>query len=532
MESFLKKNPFFVIILLTIQNMKKFQYFKKSNSTKTLIRGKQASVLCTISGGQDSVLTFFMLLHAHSKESLHIFYCQHFWQIKNFFAARFLFQMSYLLKVRYTLILPQTNLLTENDSRQWRKKNYWRVSQIEQILTCVTGHTETDTLEKNLNNIFRGTSPASLSYCSFLIFENKTGTFFSNININTSSVSEILQSNKVFHQLKFANCQNKKKSFEKIKTTQTTFFTKNLVNKQDSVGATKLLSNSRSSRDSKYTRQPFFQFCKQKKLFFNQFHFSSNKSTDKENCKGINIPIKNFYFSQKTLNKFKTNTEIYQKQKKAFVSRNSSSFCFSSSFSTLNRVFKKPLQKTTRFAISKLLYLYKFPNIIDVTNFSFYFSRNKIRHQLLPFLRCLVQPKVESVVTQFFYILNHENQERENELAEVFFLCKLVNLKSRKKSLICLHPTATKSLFLIPFVIDPFFLPFQTTKTSETIREFEKLIISYFCQNLIEINKDFIKTIIKSISIATTGSLSQKFFFEYRNLNLKYSQIVKLQSFY
>ena len=143
----------------------------------TLVKN-QMSFLCTLSGGQDSILTFFLLLHNSKKDDLQIVYCHHFWQIKNFFSTRFVFQLSCLMKVPYTLILPQTFFLTENESRTWRKKNFCRVSQREHFLTSLTGHTETDILEKHLHNIFRGTSPAGLSDLTFLKCKNKVVFFF------------------------------------------------------------------------------------------------------------------------------------------------------------------------------------------------------------------------------------------------------------------------------------------------------------------------------------------------------------------
>lgn len=497
---FLKKSLVFVIIVLNLQNMKKFQKLKILNSTKTLVRSKKTPVLCTISGGQDSVLSFFVLLHGHSKESLHLFYCQHFWQLKNFFAERVIFQVSCLFKVCYTLSLPQIQNLTENESRQWRKKNYYRVSQLNQILTCITGHTETDTLEKNLNNLFRGTSPAGLSYCSFLNFENRTGRFFCTINLNTSSYYKRLQ-NEIFFV-----------DFKKIKTKKTY------------VTSTNQSRNSERSDSSKNNQRRSFQFCKQKNSFLQNSHFSYISSNNKKNCRKCSGPMKNFYFSQKTKN---THKEI-----KFVESKSSTSFCFSSGLSNLVFIYKKPLEKTTRFTVSKVINLYQLPNIIDVTNFSFQFSRNKIRHQLLPFMRCLVQPKIEFVVTQFFEILNQENQGREKDLGEVVFISKLLTLTPKKNTLFSLHHTSLSNLWFIVVRIESDFLTMTKFKTNETVKKLEKIRISDFDLNLILINQSFIKKILKIVSRTTTGSLTQKLFFEYKNLNLKYSQNSKINFFY
>src|SRR5690242_20498765 len=78
-------------------NMKKFLNFLSINLTnlnfinkdKITLSKKNVSFLATISGGQDSILTFFLLLHIYKKDYVWVLYCQHFWQLKNFFSAKF-----------------------------------------------------------------------------------------------------------------------------------------------------------------------------------------------------------------------------------------------------------------------------------------------------------------------------------------------------------------------------------------------------------------------------------------------------------
>lgn len=546
--------------------MKKFQYLRSSNLTKTCSDRKHPLFLCTVSSGQDSVLTLFVLLHYYSNEFLHVFYCQHFWQVKNFFAAKFIFEVSYLLKLGYTLILPQTTFRTENDSRQWRKKNYLRVSQIEQILTCVTGHTQTDKIEQSLNNIFRGTSPTSLSYSNLLICENKTSNFFSNINLAKFNVYRDRKLKTSFDRSTFIYTENKKTYFRKIKTTETNIFpfpqneilrTNTLKNKK-SINAIKLSSTDFICFTSKSNQRASFKFLKKQKYFLKKFQFTLIPLICKQNLKETNLAIvqnpklksfgflksRNLYFSFKKSKILKMTSKIYTKNQ---ICVKSFSFCFSSNFLNLKKKIEKPLQKSTRSTISKLLVLYQFPKIIDVTNFSFRFSRNKIRHQLLPFIRCLVQPKIDSVITQFLELLNQENEERETDLAEIMFICTFINFQFVKKKPFYLRQTTftpldpfikstlfeTKITNVFHFLelIDPSFLPFESLKTSKKIREFEKLIIFYLRQHFITINHCFLKNILKKNSRNSIGYVTQKLFFEYKNLNLTYLQIKKFNSF-
>ena len=83
-----------------------------------------------------------------------------------FFASKLLFEINYVLQIPYTISLPEKIVLTENESRQWRKKNYYRISELENTTILITGHTETDNLEKNFNLSFFYV-PCILRYISF-----------------------------------------------------------------------------------------------------------------------------------------------------------------------------------------------------------------------------------------------------------------------------------------------------------------------------------------------------------------------------
>lgn len=137
-------------------------------------------LLCSLSGGQDSSVVFFSLLHTKTtNQYLNIIYCHHFWQAQNFQAAVGIFKLSFALKIPYTLILPNMSLFNENRSRDWRKKTLFRVSTIEHPSILVTGQTETDRLETNFNNLFRGTSSKGFRKSSSQTFQTPIILFFS-----------------------------------------------------------------------------------------------------------------------------------------------------------------------------------------------------------------------------------------------------------------------------------------------------------------------------------------------------------------
>lgn len=160
--------------------MKKFINFIKANfflTNKALIQ-QNWEFLCTVSSGQDSTFAFFLLLHLDVQTSVQLLYCNHFWQLKNFLTIRELYQLSYFTNVSYNVIFPKKKVLTENQARDWRKNNFGRFSQLQKMPYVITGHTETDILEKNLNNICRGTSLRSFSTINPLTFEKKINFFF------------------------------------------------------------------------------------------------------------------------------------------------------------------------------------------------------------------------------------------------------------------------------------------------------------------------------------------------------------------
>lgn len=527
--------------------MKKFRHLKLTDFTKKRLNAKHSLVLCTISGGQDSVLTFFLLFQQQKKSKLHNLYCHHFWQLKNFLSVRFVFQLSYLVKVSYTLILPQTSVLTENESRDWRKKSFCRISQIERISTTLTGHTETDTLEKNLNNILRGTSPAGLSYSSFLNNQNRAGLFFSSITLNSCFFSKIKKSKNLSEQLIFLsqigaleNLKLKKVKCSKFNRVEIKSLKKNRLKTNATFLETKHLAKTPRSR---YSQRQIFEFSTQKHIVLKKL---SVKNTAQQQSQGNRLTTKTLLVGKQIQNTFRNKADFLskngvfatniKKNLKYFASIKSSSFSFSNKFSKIGVNLIKPLQKTTRFHVFKIVTWYKLPNLIDVTNFCSRFSRNKIRHQLLPFMRSLVHDKVESLVTHFFMILNEEHQEIEKEIQKIEIICKIVNFNSQKRTLFFIESTPKlKTLavrvWFIPFLVETYLAPSQKLNFNPKLHEFEMGTTQFLKKKIIQRNTHLTKSLIKIVSVNTIRPFSQKLFFDYKNLSLNYSQIIKLYKF-
>ena len=600
--------------------MKKFKnlkIIKRKNSTKISTRFTKNSTLCTLSGGQDSILTFFLLLHSQSPEFLYILYCHHFWQFKNFFSARLLFQLSYLVNVSYIVILPQKYFLNENESRNWRKKNFCRVSQLENTVTNLTGHTQTDNLEKKLQNLLRGTSPAGLSGWNLVTSQNRTEIFFSKLNLNncffykfkklkniaTFSPSRIplefvtiplapvpnlrnlgstvlpqipkeFGKGKVLQKIglkskfsarpvdEFRNHflfekRKRKNSFGPVLSSNLTckIGTQNGKEKFTKIPSSflkknKLKQNFRlinqealfSDKMSEAVERKNFYYIKGKKPFLNELYFLSVTSVEK---KYVQIPrrTKALFLSKATstflVNKRFRNCENLKTTFFEVDSRKSYSFCLSIKFWNTNVKLLRPLQYLNRVEVSKILKLYKLPNLIDMTNFSSIFSRNKIRHQFIPFIRFLFHRKVDSLLINFFQMLEEDYIDREKQIQELYFLCNLVNSKSRKNTIFSLQliPILKKvglDSFFFRIFSEADFLFFESLKPSSLCPESPikpKLNLS-FKQKFVQGNYALLKTLIKSISEPLTKSVNKKLFIDYKNLTLNYSQTLKLREFY
>lgn len=347
-------------------------------------------ILAATSGGQDSCVTFFLCLHLKKLAALEIVYCNHFWQPKNFWSSGLMFQLSFIFDVPYTLILPQNGVLGENRSREWRKKSFYRLSHLEKILFTTTGHTRTDTFEKNLNHLFRGTSPKGVTESTSPISKKSTGLFFSTQNAKPTVLP--------FGRFSFL--------FQNYLILE-----RHPVHKDNNT-----LYSKKNTSQLKVTKLK------------NDFHFSIPRNSENK-----------FLFSTRGFKK-----DHHKKTYYFFEKRTSSSFCVSAERHTIQLNSLKPLEKIGRSTVSKFLCLYEFPVITDVTNFSSNFSRNKIRHHVGPFIEFFVKKKTDYRVTQFFETLNHEHYEIQKELFSLYYLALLTksefNQKTQTTNQWCLEP--------------------------------------------------------------------------------------------
>lgn len=428
---------------------------------KTLLN---KTVLCSFSGGQDSTIVFFSLFHRKRlNQTINIVYFHHFWQIQNFQASKGIFHLSFNLKVPYSIIISTHSLSNENRSRNWRKKKLFRLSNLQQTSIVVTGHTQTDSLETNLNNLIRGTSSKGVSFrnCfgahrqeNFYRSQNSPSYFFDPVVFSTS-----------FVVLKFISQQKKLRFVNKIRLTSKIFFSK--VNSVSEKCVLPVLQRKFIRKANTGTEK--LHSFKQYKLKVGETVFKSNfllktKIFSKEICKkkkligpfcpnfqkfgikghfwGIQSPKiqrkpTNFWFWKQEefqlSENIKKNKFFYDYLCKGRYITKSNSFCFFkfSEQPTINQ--KIPLKNQTRITVSKVAKIYNLPIFHDLTNFSYQSSRNKIRHILFPLIGSLFQKKVDFLFTQFFSILINETWDSEKSSQKIYFLLDFFSIPGLKK---------------------------------------------------------------------------------------------------
>lgn len=392
--------------------MKKFLHFF---TRKEKARQKQVNdswVLCSISGGQDSNLAFFVFCYLKQEFFFKTVSCHHFWQRKNFAACLFTFRLSFSFDVPYLLIFPNNCLLTENCSRGWRKKNFSRICSMEKISFLGTGHTQTDNLEKNLHNIFRGVTSGSLYNQNFLNYKKTSISYFSPLIFNFKDY--------------FNGFNNKNRIFVKNFSNQFYSETFSFGYCFSFFPSKKWSQELVSKKNFQITNRKTFHFFKTKKntktsLFF-YFRTVQTNINKIEKLDYDSFLLLQLWF-------VKQNTIFYKKCSfREQKNINSFSFCFYSKYFQSKVNLLQPLKSTQRSTVSKLMNFYDFPVLTDLTNFSYEFSRNKIRHQVIPFMKICFHKKIDSLLTNFFKTAEKDNDENKKQLLKLTFIFKLFDL--------------------------------------------------------------------------------------------------------
>ncbi len=173
---------------------------------QNLVVPKQ-SILITISGGQDSLCLFFILLHFKNqwKWRFGILYCNHFWQSNTLEINSLIFKLSLIFLIPGYLNLPLKNIFTEQNSRSWRYEQFSRISYFFTYQSIMAGHTGTDRVETILFQLIRGTSTRGLSTLNWFRSLDQNTNNYLTFKKDFLKSSNVFKNSKVFQSFPYTS---------------------------------------------------------------------------------------------------------------------------------------------------------------------------------------------------------------------------------------------------------------------------------------------------------------------------------------
>lgn len=437
---------------------------------KNLFKNK-SKILIGMSGGQDSMCSvlFFFLLKVQWQLKYGVITCNHLWQRDSFYSCSHSLKIAYVFDESFSLSLCPIWLSCEKDGRKWRYSVFRRIGYFYFFPFISVAHTETDRVETLFFQLLRGSGISgilgiqwkrkikkavpnnkerSLFYksCKFLLkYENvesrkkskKQKLFLQNFLYRLKSFKQNLK----FSQFKKLKTLKQKKIFILYFSTFSPFF---LIEKK--------------SVETKYNR-------KQNIILENGvvvisfldpdiekgFPFFPSRSFYKGRAKGgppprwpgvavhpwmqepldtqseaVHLPMQEgddsrffsipAYIPSSSFNERGgeyREKKVKELEKLENIVETKVSLCPKGEFSIQvcesNFFFIRPLLGITRFHTHLFCKGWTLPIYSDRSNQLSCYTRNCIRHQLLPLLKKLINPRLERTVSQFADIILQEN---------------------------------------------------------------------------------------------------------------------------
>ena len=416
----------------------------KNVNNINIIKKKQ-SILISISGGQDSICLFFIFIQLKKQWewSFGIIYCNHLWQTTSFATGSSIIKIAYLFKIPIYYAITTSAVFSEENSRHWRYKMFYRILFFYNYKIITTGHTSSDKVETVLFQFIRGASPKNFLCLNDIKYFSSNNKFTKNSKITNVSLFYIKNLNfigkftdknyksKDFILFKISilyNFKYKKQSFPSI-STRTVFY-----------GTGKLFIS--------FKTQPYKFFHRNYFIISSFFNFNYNSNL--ENFKVLNKEISEYNY---------TNNFIL---KKSFLIR--------------------PILLLDRFDLKKLLLFFNIPIYPDDSNQKKIYYRNRIRKELLPTLKFFFNPQINTSLYQFSVIL----------LEEQFHLNLLL------KELVVEFYSTTEKYFILNIVL--------FIKLPKTIqRKLIKNILEHYTKNKIGFHN--VEKILDSLNKPCTGGV-------------------------
>lgn len=342
---------------------------KKSILDSTYIVHKKTAILpstqiiCALSGGQDSVLLFSILLHLKKIWNLQIIilYCQHFWQVQNIYTVEEIWKLTSLFQIPFSFFFAEYSIQSESDARVWRHKKIYRSAEYFQSYNIAIGHNASDSIETAIWHLARGTSPkglVNLKSDSKLTFEHFART----------------SRNQIFPT-------SEKSRPDRAKASQTI--------EQASIKKQSINKITRSLLWNRSFKKDFFRSPPQEKLeiIFDTYDFLTKLSRES------------------------VRTKNYIKYKKSKGQNYYSHILVTFQPITIIR----PLSEFHRSDITLIVSQNNLPYITDQTNQNTNFTRNRIRSEILPILRYSINKQIDF----HLYTYLHSNITQQNFLQTI-----------------------------------------------------------------------------------------------------------------
>ena len=102
----------------------------------------------------------------------------------------------------------------------------------------------------------------------------------------------------------------------------------------------------------------------------------------------------------------------------------------------------RPLIDTSRSEITRICRLLYLPIWSDVTNYNLEIKRNRLRHELIPYLQNYFNPQIENSLTRFIHLCQDEDEYLKENTLKLY-------LKTIHKFILCLNLNQLKSQHFI-----------------------------------------------------------------------------------
>lgn len=102
----------------------------------------------------------------------------------------------------------------------------------------------------------------------------------------------------------------------------------------------------------------------------------------------------------------------------------------------------RPLINLSKDEIAWFCRLFHLPIWSDITNYNFSIKRNRLRYELIPYLKNYFNPKIQSSITRFITLCQNENEYIKENVLKLY-------LSTSNKKIVCLHLNRMKVQHII-----------------------------------------------------------------------------------